>query len=167
MSLSIADRRQVTTLAAFDPAFRSELERDPGAAIGAVIGRSLPTNGIELVYETSDWCFVVPAVIDAELPEACDPRSAVENDVYALLRDQPETLADVERDPKKFLSEKFGIELGDYGVKICHEAPGANVIIISNPATGEELSDDMLDLVSAGGVAPVKSEGLTYNPRVS
>ena len=153
MQLSIADRRHVTGLAYHDMDFRSRLERDPSGTLSAEIGRNFDPDKVELVREEEDWCFLMldPTEIDAELPQPGDLRSVVENDVYALLRDRPELLDEATRDPKAFLARQLGVDTGDSGVRICHEAPGSTLIILPNIAVREELPDDLLDLVSAGG----------------
>jgi hypothetical protein len=168
MQLSISDRRRLTGLAGSDMSFRDRLETDPCGAVHYAIGRSFEAGKIELVHEADDWCFLMlePAEIDAQLPEPYDVRSAVENDVYTLLRERPELREGAERDPKGFLSKEFGVEIdGDAGVQICREKPGTALIIIPNVSGREELSDDLLDLVSAGGSPGCQTSQVTSAPR--
>lgn len=152
MSLSIADRRAVMAQCFLDESFRERLLAHPRDAVRDVTGKTLPPDArIQVMDEGDrDWCFVMidPAQIDAELPEVQGRRDAVENDVYALLRDQPALAAEAEKDPMAFLTRHFGIEVT--GIDMRREAPGETLLIAPNLAS-DELSDDMLDLVSAGG----------------
>lgn len=140
----------------FDPVFRERLANDPKAAASEILGRALPAGEtVAVIEETATrWAFVLPPIddIEAELPEPTDARSAVENQVYAILRDEPETIETAARDPRAFLQERFGVEVN--GVDLRRETAGTTLVVIPHQGAREELDDDMLDLVSAGGHEP-------------
>lgn len=152
--ISIAERRTIMTNSMTQPDFRDLLRRDPRAAVEQVTGRAtFAAAHVSVVEEQGDaWEFVVPAgAIDAELPAPEDPRSVVENDVYAMLRDGHTILERVVGDPKGFLAEKFQIDLGPTGVNVREERAGELLLILPYRDSREELNDDALDLVAGGG----------------
>jgi len=154
VGLSITERRQVSAQAYWDDDFREALFRDPVPALSKTLGREFPSDTqVELLRETDKWCFVLPNAdqIDSDLPEARDARSVIENDIYALLRDTPSLVEDAARDPVQFVKSQFQFDLSDTGVVLRREAPGSTIIILPNFEAREELSDEFLDLVSAGG----------------
>jgi len=153
MGLTIADRRAISASAMLDPKFREALFKSPHDAVREATGKQLPaTTRFEVLEEgAAGWCFVMldAAAIDRDLPEARDARSAVENDVYALLRDQPALASAAERDPVSFLRERLQIEVDD--VVLRKEGADDAILVVWNQLASEELPDDFLDLVSAGG----------------
>lgn len=167
MTLSVAERRTISTRALFDPDFRSSLVADPHEAVSEALGHPLPAGlELELIEESADsWAFVMlpSAAIAMGLPEALDARAAVENDVYTVLRDDPQAIIVAKNDPVAFMRDRFGLEI--QGVALYEETAGRAMIVLPNnaAATGEELSDDMLDLVSAGG-DPNCQSGYIKNP---
>ena len=78
-------------------------------------------------------------------------RSAVENDVYSLLRDRPDLADAAAQDPVGFVRSHFDIDMDGFDVDLRREGPGSAIIVLQNIEEREQLSDDMLDLVSAGG----------------
>jgi hypothetical protein len=126
--------------------------KDPRAGIREVTGKTLACDvQIELVDEgDEDWCFVLldPAMIDGTLPAPVDARSAVENDVYAMLRDRPSLTPGAVAEPVAFLRERLGVDVG--GIHLRKEPPGMIVLVLPGRANNE-LSDEMLDLVAGGG----------------
>jgi hypothetical protein len=126
---------------------------DPRRAVAEATGKSLPeAERVELVEEgETAWSFVMidPAAIDAALPEPRDARSAIENEVYGLLRDQPALADQAERDPVAFLRDRFGVEVT--AVDFRREGAGETLLLLPNIDTREELSDELLDLVAGGG----------------
>ncbi len=150
--LTIAERRQVADRSA-EPDFRDLLRSDPRKAIISATGRSLPDAAtVALVEESADaWSFVLvnPADIEAVLPDPLDARSAVDNQVYALLRDEPALADAAERDPIAFLRERFGVEVP--AVDVRREGAGETLLVVPHLAAREELSDELLDMVAGGG----------------
>ena len=159
--LTIAQRRSISTRAIFDPVFRERLGQDPRAAIAEALGSALPPEEIvEVLKEgATRWAFVLPANIEHQLPEPTDARSAVENELYSVLREEPETIEAAARDPRAFLLERFGVEVG--GVDLRRESAGTTVVIIPHQSAGEELEDEMLDLVAGGGSPPTNTAAST------
>lgn len=155
--LTIAQRRCLSTRAMFDPAFRARLASDPRAAVAEAVGALPADQTVAVIEETATrWAFVVPSLQDIEshLPAPTDARSAVENQVYALLRDEPEAIETAARDPRGFLLERFGVSVG--GIDLRREGAGTTVIVIPHQTAREELDDDMLDLVAGGGNNPME-----------
>lgn len=150
--ITIADRRTIMTNAVSHADFRDLLRQDPRAAIAQTIGTA-PEGRISVIEEQPDaWEFIIPAgAIEADLPAPVDPRSVVENDVYELLRDDPEARARVTAAPKTFLAEKFQLDIGPAGVNVREEAADELLIVLPYREGREELSDDALDLVAGGG----------------
>jgi hypothetical protein len=167
MALSIAERRAVSMKSLQQPDFRQRLKADARAGIREATGKSLPAGlQIEVIDEgEQDWCFVLldPASIDVMLPAPMDSRSAVENDVYALLRDQPALAPVAQADPVGFLRERLRIDVS--GVKVRKEEAGAMLIVMPNPVSQDELSDELLELVAGGGDPGCLSGkvNITYN----
>lgn len=154
--LSIAQRRSISTRSVFDRAFRHWLGHDPRAALADALGSALPRGqAVEVLEESgSRWAFVLPVVadIELELPVPADARSAVENEVYAVLREEPEMVEMAARDPRAFLLERFGVDVN--GIDLRRERAGTTVIVIPHQGAREELDDDMLDMVAGGGNQP-------------
>jgi hypothetical protein len=166
--LTISDRRAIMTKSMLEPGFRELLRRDPRAAVEQATGRAAPEGArISLVEEQDDaWEFVVPAGdIDPSLPQPCDPRSVIENQVYELLRDEPLVRSRAFGDPKGFLAERLQFDIGDARVNVREEQPGELVLILPYGDSRDELSEGALDLV-AGGSAPGCDEvkGMTRAP---
>lgn len=161
--LTISQRRSLSTRALFDQAFRKALVDDPQAALADALGIDFPADEAVAIIEESAtrWAFVLPVVsdIEAELPEPTDARTAIENQVYAVLRDEPDTVEIAARDPRTFLFERFGVEVN--GIDLRRECAGMTVILIPHEASREELSDEMLDLVAAGGNVPINNADST------
>jgi hypothetical protein len=168
MNLSIADRRALANKAARNAPFRKKLATDPRAAIEEATGRVLSGNiAVKIVDENGAWCFVVPmsSEIAATLPEPTDDRSAIENDIYTLIRDQPALRQDAMRDPKRFLREYFAVDLGQTTVELFQEEPDTAIIVVPNPAMQGELQDELLDLVAGGGPQTCNTNTVTKNVR--
>ena len=156
-NLTIADRRAIMTMSMLQPDFRDLLRRDPRGAAERISGKPVPEGTrVSAVEEGSDaWEFVVPATpIDAELPMPNDARGVVENDVYALLRDEPHVRARVLDDPKGFLADRLQVDIGSSDVNVREEQPGELMLIIPYGDSREELSEGALDLVAGGGEPP-------------
>lgn len=152
--LTIADRRAVMNAAMREPDFRDLLKRDPRGAITRAAHRGVPEDmRITVLEEQSDaWEFVIPAqTIDARLPEAEDVRSTVENDVYALLRDEPSIRAQIVDQPKTVLEGRLRVFVGNDRVNVHEERPGDLILILPHVEAREELTEDALDLVAGGG----------------
>jgi hypothetical protein len=164
MRLSVADRRAVMT-SAYQPGFRAALQQDPRKMIANVTGHKLPSDmRIELMEEDDDlFCFVTPypGSIEAELPAALDARSMVENDVYAMLRKDPSLQSAMQKDPKGFLRDALQVDIGSSDVLVKVETESTTVIVIPSLNAREELPDELLDLVSAGGDTGCQSGLLT------
>jgi hypothetical protein len=157
--LTIAQRRSISNRCSFDQAFRRKLGRDPRAALAEALGSSLPSDEtVEVLEESpSRWAFVLPEIDDIEpdLPPPTDPRSAIENEIYSALREEPETIETAARDPRAFLLERFGVEVN--GVDLRREFAGTTVVVIPHQSAREELDDEMLDMVAAGGNVPLNN----------
>jgi hypothetical protein len=154
MSLTISDRRTIMNSATSQPDFRDLMHSDPRAAVARAIDRPAPADlTITVIEEQPDaWEFVIPAnAIDAQLPAPGDIRTAVENDVYALLRDEPQVRAQLTRDPKAFLAERLQISVGEDRVCVREEQPGELIVVLPHAETREGLSDEMLDLAGGSG----------------
>lgn len=154
MNLTIADRRALADKAARSARFRNKLASDPLAAIKEATGRApFETLAVKIVEEDAAWCFVLPGSgdIEATLPVPADDRTAIENDVYALVRDKPALRQQAVRDPKRFLRDYFGVDLGHTAVELLQEEPGTAIIVMPNPALQGEMPDELLDLVAGGG----------------
>jgi len=154
MSLSIAERRTISSAAYWDDDFRKALLDEPVSVLSKTLGRPIAADTrVEFMHETDKWCFVMLDAdkIDAELPAAVDARSAVENDVYSLLRDRPDLADAAAQDPVGFVRSHFDIDMDGFDVDLRREGPGSAIIVLQNIEEREQLSDDMLDLVSAGG----------------
>ena len=161
--LTIAQRRSISTRSTFDQAFRRQLGRDPREALAEALGLPLPSDeAVEILEESATrWAFVLPEVadIEPELPPPTDPRTAVENEIYSVLREEPETIETAARDPRAFVLERFGVEVN--GVDLRRECVGTTVIVIPHQSAREELDDEMLDMVAAGGSVPQNGEEST------
>jgi len=132
------------------PDFRDLMRSDPRAAFEKATGQPAPNDVIVSVKEegADAWEFVLPATaIEAELPAPAYPREVLENEVYALLRDDPALRARVVADPKGFLAEKFQLDLA---VNVREEGPGEVLIILPYSDNAEELPDAALDLIAGG-----------------
>lgn len=155
MKMTIAARRAVTELAAASFDFRNLLKARPAAAIQQATGITVdPEIRIAVIEEGSDWDFVMVdgTGIEADLPDALDVRLAVENQAYAMLRDQPDCRAEAEASPRNFIRDRLGIELPvESGVTLHPEATEALVLVIPNKEVRETLDEDMLDMVAGGG----------------
>jgi hypothetical protein len=151
--LSIAHRRAITDRAMSHADFRDLMLSDPRRAVMEATGASFSSDErVEVVREGDvAWSFVLvdPAEIDATLPEPQDARSAVENEVYTLLRDEPGVADVAAADPVAFLRERFGVEVT--AVDLRRESKGETLLVLPNIGSREELPDDMLDLVAGGG----------------
>jgi len=149
--LTIAERRTVSERT-LDRDFRELFRRDPRGAITVATGRALPvSDAIEVLEESADaWSFVLidPAGIDRTLPEPQDARYAVENHVYALLRDEPALMDIAERDPTSFLRERLGVEVA--AIDIRREGKNQTIVVLPHLESREELSENLLDLVAGG-----------------
>jgi hypothetical protein len=166
-NLTIADRRAIMTTSMLQPDFRDLLRRDPRGAAERVSGKPVPEGThVSAVEEGSDaWEFVVPATpIDADLPMPNDARGVVENDVYALLRDEPQVRARVLNDPKGFLADRLQFDIGSSDVNVREEQPGELLLIIPFGDSRDELNDSALDMVTGGG-DPGSQNGSTSNSR--
>jgi len=154
--LTIAQRRSISLRSMVDPGFRARLAHNPRVGLAEALGTKLPKGQIvDLLEESaSRWAFVLPGIDDIEqdLPAPTDQRSAVENEIYAALREDPEMIETAARDPRAFLFERFGVEVD--GVDLRRECPGITVIVLPHRAAREELDDEMLDLVAGGGNRP-------------
>lgn len=150
--LTIAERRMVSERT-LDRDFRELFRSDPRGAIASATGRALPgSDAIEVLEETADaWSFVLidPAGIDRTLPAPQDARSAIENEVYALLRDQPALVDIAERDPTNFLRERLGVEVP--AIDIRREGKNQTIVVLPHLGSREELPENLLDLVAGGG----------------
>ena len=153
MLVSIAERRWVMVQAVRDAAFRELLRREPRAALRQVTGRDVRAARIEVIEEQpTAWEFVIPADLSGQvLPQAFDERTAIENRVFALLQSEPETIAAICRAPARFLVDRLGIDPGRVGVNVRREDAGQVLLILTQGVEVEELDDELLDLVSAGG----------------
>ena len=154
--VTISDRRAIMTKSMLEPEFRELLRRNPRAAVERATGRAAPEDArISLVEEQGDaWEFVVPAGdIDSRLPQPCDARGVIENDVYELLRDEPQVRSRVLGDPRGFLAERLQFDIGDTRVNVREEHPGELVLILPYGDSREELSEGALDLVAGGEVS--------------
>jgi len=152
--ITIADRRPIMTSSMRQPDFRDLLRRDPRTAVQQVTGRPVPDEArISVVEEQADaWEFVLPSGgIDPDLPSPNDARSAIENDVYALLREEPQVRARVIGDPKGFLAERLRFDIGETGVNVREERPGEIMVILPFGNSRDELNEGALDLVVGGG----------------
>ena len=166
-NLTISERRAIMTTSMLQPDFRDLLRRDPRGAVERFSGKPVPDGTRVLaVEESSDaWEFVLPSTpIDAELPFPSDARGVVENDVYALLRDEPQARARVLSDPKGFLADRLQLDIGSSGVNVREEQPGELLIIIPFGDSRDELNDSALDMVAGGG-DPGSQDGSTSNSR--
>jgi len=153
-TVTIADRRAITTAAAAQPDFSALLRRDPRAAFHRATGREAPASTrISVVEESAGaWEFVVPAgPIDADLPEAADARGVIENNVYSMLRNEPEVRTRAISDPRAFLAERLAFDIGEAGVTVHEEQPGELVLILPHGDSRDELNEAALDLVAGGG----------------
>ena len=157
MQITVAERRAIMNTSMLEPDFRELLQRDPRAALKDVTGKQASSNVDVIVVEETEaaWEFVIPTEgsIEAELPMPTDARAVVENDVYALLRADPSLRSKIESDPKGFLVERFGMDLGETGVNVRTERAGQFMLVLPYAQGREELPDEMLDLVAGGGDA--------------
>jgi hypothetical protein len=151
--LSISERRAVSASISADPALAAELRSQPHAVISRLTGKSLPASmRIELVEEQTGTVLVVlprTAALAEGLPAAPDMRGSIENDLLALFTVDPTARERLAADPKDFLAKECSIDIGELKVDVRLETGEVTYIALAAPAT-EELSDEMLELVSGG-----------------
>jgi len=154
-SVTIADRRAIIA-ASTSRDFRDLLRRDPRAGFECATGRSAPSETrLSVIEEQADiWEFVVPAgTIETQLPEPVDARGVVENQVYDILREEPDIRRRAIQDPQAFLADRMPL-IRDTRVNVHDEQPGEVVLVLPYRDSRDELSDDSLDLVAGGGAPP-------------
>jgi len=154
-TITIADRRAIIAASLSQSDFRDLLRRDPRAGFERATGRAAPPEArLSVIEEGADiWEFIVPAGdIEADLPEAVDARSVVENQVYDMLREEPGMRRRAIDDPQAFLTERIPLIAGTL-VNVREEQGGEVMLVLPYRDSREELGDAALDLV-AGGCQP-------------
>ena len=156
VELSIAERRTISEALQADAALAQEFQQDPHAVVERIVGKSLaPDMRVELVEERPGTVAIIlprfRALTDG-IPAAADMRGSIENDLLSLLTVDPSTRERFAADPRGFLVSECSIDIGDLQVDAKLEDDGVTYIALPAAPT-EELSDEMLDLVSGGDKA--------------
>lgn len=166
MTLSIAERRQITDRAAAEEDFRRRLLQDPRRVTEEVTGRAVSEH-VAVITEEDGWEFVLPSTgaYAEELPLPRNPREAIENEALEVLREHPGLREQVLQDPKRFVYDRLGLSL-DGEAKVRAEGQNELLLVIPNQEEREVLSDESLDLVAGGGQVGSNCPPATEQPRV-
>jgi len=181
MTFPLSLRRQVILRALRDDSFRAALLSDPKAAIHDETGVALPNTVTVGVLEEAEkvWAFVAPAepLAAEDLPDpAGQVRFVLENLILAALARDPGLWGRAQSDPYRLLlaidadvppDVIFYIFPSDT-VLMRQETDSAIWLVIPyrdrnfHFANDDELPDEWLDYVSAGGRSPCNTDDTRY-----